>query len=527
MTTHTGIECLDLHQGSLPALAKGHVSVARKCVLVAHVETAHTVVLGDRPGSPAGYSGRKPESTMRTVAVLAAVTFTLAACGGGGGSGKPASMTQDPPTDPPQPELPAAKIAFALPASGHYSNTGLPVPAASDAKHMPIYQDSDRILVGVDQNASALRNLPMVGKRSDTDIRYGTLDDGASGATVRKYLNQVSDVLHEGIIGFVWQRNPQVTYGGHPDSDDATRLRRAVQLANTALPDEFKMEFVSANPSPEQNTGIHVNFAGPEFNPGYWGITHNSRGGALGSEKSAITISSHYTDGGERRAVILLVHELLHAMGLGDHVEESHDSILEAGQGVYATRQGKQQPLSLLYDEDREALRGLYDPDRLVAWSDTSLHIAGHSQHTAFGVALRNSYAEPWAYGYIPDTDPADNPALSGSATWSGELLGLTPDAAAVAGDARIDINLTSMTGRTDFTALETWGANTPLGEKGTGTTWLDGDLGYSIAVRGNTFRETGGDDGRLTGIFAGRSHEAVGGTLERSDLTAAFGASR
>ena len=31
---------------------------------------------------------------------------------------------------------------------------------------------------------------------------------------------------------------------------------------------------------------------------------------------------------------------------------------------------------------------------------------------------------------------------------------------------------------------------------------WLDGDLGYTIAARGNTFRETGGDDGRLTGIF-------------------------
>ena len=458
--------------------------------------------------------GRKPENT---------VIFTLTACGGGGGGGKPVSMTQD----PPQTEPPAAKIAFAPPATGHYSNTGLPGPAASDAKHMPIYQDNDRILVGVDQDASALRNLPTVGKRSDTDIRYGTQNDGVGGATVRNYLNQVSDILHEGIIGFVWQRNPQVTYGGHADFDDATRLRRAVQIVNTALPDGFKMEFVSANPSPEQNTGIYVNFAEPEFNPDYWGITHNSRGGAVGSEKSVITISSHYTDGGERRAVILLVHELLHAMGLGDHVEESHDSILEAGLGVYATRQGKQQPLSLLYDEDREALRGLYDPDRLGIWSDTSLHIAGHSQHTAFGVALRNGYAEPWAYGHIPDADLADNRTLSGSATWNGELLGLTPDAAAVAGDARIGVDLASMTGRADFTALETWGANTPPGEEGTGTTWLDGDLGYSIVVRGNTFRETGGDDGRLTGIFAGRSHEAASGTLDRSDLTAAFGASR
>ena len=57
--------------------------------------------------------------------------------------------------------------------------------------------------------------------------------------------------------------------------------------------------------------------------------------------------------------------------------------------------------------------------------------------------------------------------------------------------------------------------------------TWGDGDLAYRISVRGNTFRETGGDAGRVTGIFTGRSHEGAAGTLERSDLTAAFGATR
>ena len=37
----------------------------------------------------------------------------------------------------------------------------------------------------------------------------------------------------------------------------------------------------------------------------------------------------------------------------------------------------------------------------------------------------------------------------------------------------------------------------------------------------------TGGDAGAVNGRFYGRSHEGVAGTLERSDLTAAFGASR
>ena len=118
-------------------------------------------------------------------------------------------------------------------------------------------------------------------------------------------------------------------------------------------------------------------------------------------------------------------------------------------------------------------------------------------------------------------TDLAGNRALSGSVSWIGTLLGLTPTAASVAGDAEIGVNLRTLTGRANFTNLETWAVGAAPGEAGTGAMWGDGDLGYSIAVRGNTFRETGGDAGRLTGVFVGASHEGAAGTLERSDLIA------
>ena len=59
------------------------------------------------------------------------------------------------------------------------------------------------------------------------------------------------------------------------------------------------------------------------------------------------------------------------------------------------------------------------------------------------------------------------------------------------------------------------------------GAVWGDGDLGYLITVNGNTFTRTGGDEGYLTGAFFGRRHEGMGGTLEREDLTAAFGGGR
>ena len=64
-------------------------------------------------------------------------------------------------------------------------------------------------------------------------------------------------------------------------------------------------------------------------------------------------------------------------------------------------------------------------------------------------------------------------------------------------------------------------------GEAGSGTDWSEGDLSYDILVTGNTFRQIGGDDGTVTGAFFGEAHEAMGGVLERTDLTAAFGGTR
>lgn len=127
----------------------------------------------------------------------------------------------------------------------------------------------------------------------------------------------------------------------------------------------------------------------------------------------------------------------------------------------------------------------------------------------------------------LVNTDLAQNGGLAGTVSWSGVLLGFTPSRAAVAGDAEISVVMSSLRGRAECTNLESWGPNAAPGVAGTGTVWLDGNLGYSIAVKGNTFREMGGDGGRLTGIFVGRDHEGVAGTLERGDLTAAFGASR
>ena len=290
---------------------------------------------------------------------------------------------------------------------------------------------------------------------------------------------------------------------------------------------------------PEPTEGIYVAFVPQiqyESSPvrqHTWGTTSTNFGSAI--TKSTIRINKAYTSAGYRESVTVLVHELLHALGVNNHVPAHLATLMEDGQWAYSPYQdGYLQPRSLLWPVDREALRVLYTrldngdtPTDFGAWASTSTHIYANGEHAAFGVASRNGYVEPWAHGYQPTTSLAGNPTLAGSAAWTGVLLGFTPQAQSVAGDARIGVNIGALTGQASFTGLESWAAGRAPGDPGTGTRWGDGDLSYSLAVNGNMFRQTGGDDGILTGAFFGENHEGMGGTLERDDLTAAFGGSR
>ena len=234
-----------------------------------------------------------------------------------------------------------------------------------------------------------------------------------------------------------------------------------------------------------------------------------------------------------------LAHEILHALGFLAHPDMvsaiSYDRTLTHLAGP---------PGHFIYPLDREGLQAAYTrlapgvaaediATQLGPWEDTSVHLKGvldlpnNSHDVAFGVAERNDFVSPWAQGPIPGSDLADNAQLSGTASWAGRLLGLTPQAQAVAGAADLSIHLTSLRGDMNFTGLESWAANAAPGAIGTGVMWGDGDLAYTVDVQGNVFAQTGGDAGILTGAFFGAQHEGMGGTLVRGDLTAAFGGSR
>lgn len=470
---------------------------------------------------------------MRSVAIIAAFIFTLAACGGGGGgSGSTAVGPVAPGQIPPEPR------PLGPPDASNNRYAIHPGLTAADAKRSPIYRTGNLLRVGVDQGAGPER-LPKttVTGLPNVQIGYGRLNDGAGATNLQAYLSSVSGYsgLSRRLPGY------EVRVIGSSTAEERARVLAAVQLVNAALPESAKLsvgaplagfslkDTVNSNgkyfgASRELPNTVHIEFI-PDSE--YHG-RHREAAATSWGEYMVVSRGTFPAYAKERYGVILLAHELVHSLGIGGHVPERFDSIMEAGNGVYSRSQNKRQPASLLYPLDREAMRALYGPLRhssspadLGPWSGTSEHLFVSNEHGAFGVARRNGYVEPWAHGAVPATDLAANRRLSGSATWDGVLVGFTPEAERVAGTAGIAVNLVNMGGTAAFTDLAT------IGDGGSLTQWSDGDLRYTIAVRGNTFRETGGDAGRLTGIFAGRSHEAAGGTLERADLSAAFGTVR
>ena len=475
--------------------------------------------------------------TPRFIAIGAALVLT--ACGGGG---KGPFLEH--------PELPPQKPVHAIQA--------------------PTVALGDRLHVGSDAAAATDQLLP-VAAHGDAAVFFGPVPDGLGAAELIAYLqadaaslaedgqDDMDDPLLPGGLFLRFQSAPptvRVAEGAPAELiDEAVRV---VQLINAALPREWQLQF-SREPAPAGTFGapdgeILVEFAAQEnwshpdapspsesieiglAQPQYDIVSTGDPAAPFHIRIVAgqVWVDPTRTQGLERLGVI--AHELLHVLGR-NHADPARfpKTIMVAGGGEGPADH-------VLHPLDREALLAVYkrlEPgttpdgisDALGSWSDTSLHVRGvldtSDGTVAFGTALRNGLSQPWAFGPTPHTNLEANTQLSGSASWSGRLLGLTPQAEVVAGGAALTVALGTLTGRMDFTRLESWAAHETPGAVGTGDLWQDGDLSYGIEVRGNTFVQTGGDDGTLTGAFFGASHAAMGGVLERDDLSAGFGGKR
>lgn len=160
-------------------------------------------------------------------------------------------------------------------------------------------------------------------------------------------------------------------------------------------------------------------------------------------------------------------------------------------------------------------------------WSHAVGEVIGVPDKAQFGVATRGTDLEPWVYGRNSHLDVSENQQLSGTVTWSGGLLGFDREQLVFVGaDVALQLDISSLTGDLEFTNMTYW-TNPLTAVPGTGAQWRDGDLSYDIAVTGNGFTRTGGDQGSIDGAILGVGHEAMAGTIERPDLEGAFGGSR
>ena len=248
---------------------------------------------------------------------------------------------------------------------------------------------------------------------------------------------------------------------------------------------------------------------------------------------SSVEMDSEFFRGRpDHQAVSVLVHEMLHSLGLQGHVDapafedsNMYDAWFRLDGALPAIDAAALQALYTRLGEETEPED--LSPLSLGAWSRETMHLSGEPDDVAFGVRHSNGVSTPWTSGAEPSTTLKDNDRLSGTATWNGGLVGFTPALEAVGGNAELSVNLGTMDGRADFTELQSWAVGTIPGSLGTGSQWNSGSLGYMITVAGNYLRSTGGDDGTVNGQFYGAGHEGVAGSLERDDLTAAFGATR
>ena len=420
----------------------------------------------------------------------------------------------------------------------------------AQAVNAPITDTRDGIRVGNNVNPG---ELTPSGAHGNASISSGRVRDGESGERVKDYLDKQAvgrDSSNPGARYLpAFNHKPTVVIRETTSDRYVHDIIRTVQLINTVLPYDKRITI-----SPER--GFHP--------PDYHEIDHYIPTGHIyvgimpqqqwpAQERPPVrvagaetTISSSTFDGvasyiwvnssivgppGAIRKV--LGHELMHALGFYEHIEpRDYRSLINTEYTNFHLNSDipkiDKDVLYALYARHYDGTSFIqYDPNRLGPWTDVSFHLRGDMEDVSFGASSRNGLIQPWAFGSSPAMNLSDNQALSGSVSWSGRLLGFTSESESLAGAADLSINLATLRGRIDFTNLEHWGVHAAPGAIGSGQMWNDGDLRYGVIVRGNSFTQTGGDAGEVTGMFFGSQHEGMGGVVERADMSAGFGGRR
>ena len=426
---------------------------------------------------------------------------------------------------------------------------GLPTLDISDARQAPLIDHGDSLHIGADVAPSG--DFSSQGVKNGVNVFSGAAEDTQPVERVARAVLQraIDDSTNKtgccfeyqrGIVGLAtFEGQPVVRVAEGTDAHLVDQVVRAVQILNTWLPPQNRMIF-SPNlaqqglPVSDVPDGqIVIEFFRPGDDSHAW--TDNdtiqrfdpstNRQEEIGKRAAHIWVNLDVLN--QDYTLSVMFHDLIHALGFYGHlpIEDFEDSIMRDLNLIHTLN---------LPEIDGEVLIAMYrrlspgtmpedfSVGSLGPWDRQSAHLFGEMEvlggKASFGTALRHGVVLPWASGPKPWWNLQGNPLLSGSASWAGWLLGRTPRLEVVEGSAALEVDLDILEGTLGFDGLA-YSEN--------GKVWGNGDLNYSIQVAGNTFKQVDGDEGVVTGVFLGHHHDAMGGVLERDDLTAAFGGKR
>ena len=420
--------------------------------------------------------------------------------------------------------------------------------ASNSPLHIYYDADSGRSvgLIADDLALAGKRQLGEIGSHGSATLRYGRVRDGIGASELIEYLQRDVVQVEGGDVLLRWSRTPPRVHLVEGTSRAMVEeTKKAIVLINGALPPNWQLRF-STTPitKAQESAGIDGGIT-VQFSPRYsWpdsisesadGVAFTRRTGAGVITQAAILVNSSLRNTGR---LGVLAHELLHTLGRKHADPDRFPLTIMHAYGI------EDLPDFVLRPLDREALHAVYArmssgtqpgniAEDLGPWGDVSTHVygvIGESKapgQVVFGAGVLNGHVRSYAVGLDLPSRSLRNSPLQGSGTWSGRLIGLTPSARVVAGDADLTVRLATLDGNIDFTNLEAWAAGAAPGALGTGSRWGDGDLGYTVTVFQNQFVQTGGDAGAVTGAFFGPNHESMAGTLKRTDLAAGFGGAR
>lgn len=316
----------------------------------------------------------------------------------------------------------------------------------------------------------------------------------------------------------------------------ASALNDAVLLLNDALPPEYQMRLAAAGSTAAGITVSLETSAEIASNCGAGAVACAQNTTLAGySTRAVLRIPNDFDTSQYTRPRVVIVHELLHALGIQGHVDsvEFPDSIMGTA-GEFIPNLGH-----VISKIDREVLQIMYMSQNTTAyndwgeWSDVSHHLVGRTEDGAlnFGVALFNGLPQPWVRGGLPGSALADSDAITGTATWNGALLGYSGPSP-IAGDASLEVDMATISNATNeqdlrFRNIYFVNRFENPDRSATSALWFTArNIDYKVRIVGNGFANVGGD-GFVTGAFVGAKHEHMGGTVKRTDMIAAFGGSR